>query len=58
MAARGAIDARRMKIVVRPSKCPKFYTNRILGKPKSQQKVSKFFQNFNCKKITYLIKYT
>ena len=42
----------------RPSKCPKFYTNRILGEQNFCQKVRKFFQNSNCNKMTYLIKYT
>ena len=42
----------------RPSKCPKFYTNRILGEQNWCQKVRKPCQNLNCNKITYLIKYS
>ena len=42
----------------RPSKCPKFYTNRNLQEQNLRQKLRKFGQNLNCNKITYLIKYT
>ena len=42
----------------RPSKCPKFYTNRILGEQNLRQKVRKFGQNLNRDKLTYLIQYT
>ena len=42
----------------RPSKCPKFYTNRIFGEQNLRQNFCKFGQNFNCNKMTYLIKYT
>ena len=42
----------------RPSKCPKFYTNRILGDQNLRQKMRNFGQNLNCNKMTYLIKYT
>ena len=41
----------------KPSKCPKFYTNRILGEQNLRQKVRKFRHNLNRDKITYLIKY-
>ena len=43
---------------IRPSKCPKFYTNRILGEQNLRQKVRKFGQNLNRDIMTYLIKYT
>ena len=39
-------------------KCPKFDTNRILGNLNLRQKVHKFFQPFNCNKLTCLINYT
>ena len=42
----------------RPSKFPKFYTNRILGEENLRQKVRKFCQNVNRNKMMYLIKYT
>ena len=42
----------------RPSKCPKFYTNRNLGEQNLRQKVRKFGQNLNRDIMTYLIKYT
>ena len=42
----------------RPSKCPKFYTNRILGEQNLRQKVLKFCSNLNSNRITYLIKLT
>ena len=42
----------------RPSKCPKSYTNRILGEQNLRQKVRKFCKIFNRNKMTYLIKYT
>ena len=42
----------------RPSKCPKFYTNRILGEQNLRQKVRNFCQNLNCDKMIYVIKYT
>ena len=41
-----------------PSKCPTFYTNRVLGKQNLRQKVRNFCQNLNCDKMIYLIKYT
>ena len=41
----------------RPSKCPKFNTNRILGIQNLRRKVRKFCQNFIHDNITYLIKY-
>ena len=34
--------------VDRASKCPKFYTNSILGEQNLRQRVCKFFENFNC----------
>ena len=35
------------KAMLRPSKCPKLYTNRILGKMTLRQKVREFCQNSN-----------
>ena len=43
---------------VRPSKCPKFNTNRILGEQNLRPKVRNFCQNLNCDKMMYVIKYT
>ena len=43
---------------LRPSKCPTFYTNKILGEQNLRQKVSKFCQSLNSDKMIYLIKYT
>ena len=43
---------------LRPSKCPKFYTNRILGEQNIRQKMHKFGHNLNRGKLTYLIQYT
>ena len=42
----------------RPSKCPKFYTNRIWGEQNLRQKVRKFCQNLNRDKMTNSIKHT
>ena len=42
----------------RPSKFPKFYTNRILGKQNLRQKVRKFCQKLYRNIMTYVIKYT
>ena len=42
----------------RPSKCPEFYTNKILGEQSLRQKVCQFCQNLNRAKIMYLTKYT
>ena len=36
-----------------PSKCPKFYTNRILEEQNVRQKVRKFCQNYNRDKMAY-----
>ena len=41
----------------RPSKCPKFNTNRNLGKPNLCKKVRKFCQNTNRDKIQIVTKY-
>ena len=45
-------------ICSRPSKCLKFYTNRILGEQNWRWKVRNFCPNLNCDIMTYLIKYT
>ena len=45
-------------VPVRPSKCPKFYTNRILEEQNLGPKVRTFCQNSNRDKMTYLINYT
>ena len=42
----------------RPSKCPTFYTNRILGEQNLRQKVGKFCQNLNYDNMTFLFKYS
>ena len=49
------LAAAEQELTARPSKCPKFYTNRILGEQNSRQKVRKFGQNLNRNKLTYLI---
>jgi hypothetical protein len=41
----------------RSSKCPNFYTNRILGQHNLRQEMRTFCQNLNRDKMTYLIKY-
>ena len=38
--------------ISRPSKCPKLYTNRILGEQNLRKKVREFFQNLNHDKMT------
>ena len=42
----------------RPSKCSKFYTNRILGEQSLRQEVRKCYQNFNLNRMKHLVKYT
>ena len=43
---------------VRPSKCSKFYKERIKGELNLHQRVCNYFQNLNRDKRTYLFKYT
>ena len=42
----------------RPSKCPKLYTNRILGKQNLRQEMRKYCQNSNFNQMKHLIKHT
>ena len=57
-AARSVVHCAEARAAYRPSKCPKLYTNRILGEQNLRQKVRKFGQNLNRDIMTYLIKYT
>ena len=41
--------------ISRPSKCPKYYMNSILGEQNLRQKVQKFDQNLNFDKMMYLL---
>ena len=45
LVSTSSVDTRQTQ--ARPSKCPKFYTNRILGDKNLRQKVRKFCQNLN-----------